>query len=70
MDLRYKALSVRVLLTGMVTWTQQDQITVTDNGTATLSRFSDYAINTLRLSHPYDNAQFFTGITLANEAGK
>ncbi|EDV20169.1 uncharacterized protein TRIADDRAFT_61393 [Trichoplax adhaerens] len=68
-DLRYKAINVRVLLVGIVTWSQQDQINVTDSGTATLSQFSDYAIKTLRLTNPYDSAQLFTGIFLKNEAG-
>ena len=55
---------------GLVTWSQSDQIVVSTDGSATLTRFANYSKHVLKKSNPYDNAQLLTGIDLANKAGK
>ncbi|EDV20167.1 uncharacterized protein TRIADDRAFT_32380, partial [Trichoplax adhaerens] len=68
-DLRYKSINIRVALMSLVTWSQADQMLVTTDGSATLTRFANYSNLVLKKSNPYDNAQLLTGINLANKAG-
>ncbi|EDV18671.1 uncharacterized protein TRIADDRAFT_9730, partial [Trichoplax adhaerens] len=61
-DLRYKSINIRVALMSLVTWSQADQMLVTTDGSATLTRFANYSNLVLKKSNPYDNAQLLTGI--------
>lgn len=54
----------------LVTWSQADQIVVSSDGSATLTRFANYSKVVLKKSNPYDNAQLLTGIDLTSKAGK
>lgn len=56
----YRQLNIFVALVGVVIWTESDEIKLTDDGDATLTKFLEYRVEKLLPRFHHDNAQLIT----------
>lgn len=58
----YVPLNIFVALVGVVVWTEQNEIELSNDGDKTLKNFLNYRRKTLIKDHPNDNAQLLTKV--------
>ncbi|KAL3182995.1 hypothetical protein MRX96_006788 [Rhipicephalus microplus] len=60
----YAPLNIFIALVGVIVWTEHDEIVMSSDGDATLTKFLQYRRERLAREHPNDNAQLITDIVL------